>query len=145
MPRVSFGGPKPARNYDPIPEGRYLSTIKDIEETTTRKGDPMWKLRLQIEEGEHAGRLVFDRIVFSQRAQERLQMFCRALGLPTKGEIDLQPEMVEGKSCVVVVETEDYEDNEGLTRTGNKVAFECYLPVARPDQTEAEDASDLPF
>jgi Protein of unknown function (DUF669) len=145
MPQLIFDNESAPKTREPIAPGRYLCTIRFVEVTQTRKGDTMWKLRLGVEEGDHAGRSVYDNLVFSAAALPRLKGFCEAVGLPTSGNVDLTPELVRGRSCIVEIVTEEYRDKQGQMRVGNAIAYQGYWPVPRPAEGPTSDDHDLPF
>ncbi len=64
MPKVDWNSVEDS-NYTLIPEGKYVVRIEIIEEKKTQKGDEMWKLKLNIEEGEFAGKKLFTQLVFN--------------------------------------------------------------------------------
>jgi hypothetical protein len=138
MPRVDFRAVKEARVRAPLPPGKYGCRVLDVDERTTSNGDPMWRLRLEVLVGEHRGRFVFDNLVFSARALDRLRCFCQSIGLDTSGELDLTPQMIQGKVCRVEVRVEPGNDGQASVR--NKVPFRGYEPLA---DSEVEEA--LPF
>ena len=70
------------------------------------------------------------------------------------GEIELTPSMLQGKVCYLTVETEDYEDQEGKTKSRNVVPFAGYergdwtRVGPPPEGTESPgdiSEEDLPF
>ena len=62
MPRIDFGQIPDAQDFTPVPDGEYLCRVIDAEETMTRSGDPMWRLRFSIENGPYEGRSLFDNL-----------------------------------------------------------------------------------
>lgn len=126
MPKIDFNTIEDAEDFSPIPEGKYACRMAEIEEASTKHGDEMWKLRLEVVEGPHAGRYLFDNLVFSQAAMKRVKLICSRLGIDVSGEVDLTPAMLKGRPCRVAVETEEYEDHEGRRRKRNVVPFAGY-------------------
>lgn len=116
--------------YTPVPEGTYRCRVADVKEAQTSRGYPMWRLRLEIEEGEHAGRAIFDRLVFSPAALRRVKRVCQCLGLDTTGRQDLTPDMLVGRLCQVHAVVEDYIDQDGEARSSNTIPFDGYAPVS---------------
>ena len=55
-------------------------------------------------------------------------------------EVDLVPSMLLERTCRLTVDTEEYEDAQGVTRTRNVVPFAGY----DRDSANADD-DDLPF
>ena len=42
-----------AEDFTPIPQGTYLCSLNNVEESVTKNGDPMWKLSFVVKDGEH--------------------------------------------------------------------------------------------
>ena len=126
MPKIDFNTIEDAKDFSPLPEGKYSCKLAEIEEASTKNGDEMWKLRLEVVEGAHAGRYVFDNLVFSAAAMKRVKLICSRLGIDVSGEVNLTPAMLKGRPCRVTVATEEYEDNEGRRRKRNVVPFAGY-------------------
>jgi len=139
MPTIRFGQTDRSRKFDLLPPGSYLCRVATVEEQTTRKGDPMWRLCLVVSEGPFEGRRVFDRVVFSEAAQQRLEMFCEAFGIETEGEVSLVPGRVQDAKVFVQVTVEEYRDGEGNDREANAVAFDGYRKAMRGGE------GDVPF
>ena len=100
MVRFNFDEAGDVRDFEPLPDGQYQVELADIALDQTRKGDPMWKLKFAVVDGPHAGRFVFDNLIFSKAAAPRVKLICSALGLDTSGEIDLTPELLLGRRAV---------------------------------------------
>ena len=142
MPKIDFAKVDDVQDFTPLPAGKYPCRLAEIEEATTHAGDEMWKLRFEVARGEHAGRLVFDNLVFSQAAMKRVKLICSRLGLDVSKELDLKPEMLKGRTANLTVEIEPYEDSEGRTKQRNVVPFAGY---ERTGEAAEEDESALPF
>jgi hypothetical protein len=141
MPKIDFSKVEDVQDFSPLPDGKYLCKVSEIEEATTQYDDEMWKLRFEVIEGKHIGRIIFDNLVFSEAAMKRAKLICSRLGLDISGEIDLTPKMIEGKTCFVSVVTEDYEDEEGNTKKRNVVPFAGYERV-KGDVPEGPDGKN---
>lgn len=140
MPKIDFSTIEDAKSFTPVPEGSYHCEVAAVEQTTTNRGDEMWKLKLKVLEGEHEGRHLFDNLVFSPAALKRVKFVCTRLGLDTSGELDLTPAMLRGRTALVTVQIEQYVDDEGRERSRNKIPFDAYEAVG----TAAGDG-DEPF
>ena len=138
--RIDFSEIEEMDDFSPLPAGKYLSSLSEVEETETQSGDDMWKLRFSVEEGDHQGRYIFDNVVFSDAALKRAKLICSRLGLDTSGELDLTPELIKGRSCYVTAESEEYEDQEGNTKRRNVVPFAGYETA----ESTTEDADKEP-
>lgn len=156
MPRIDFNNVDDVQDFSPLPEGKYLCRLAEVEEAATQYGDDMWKLRFVVESGPHRGRYIFDNMVFSEAALKRAKLICSRLGLDVSREIDLTPSLVKGRTCYVTVDIEEYEDQEGNLKKRNVVPFAGYeradqaaasAPSAPAAHGAKEDDSeeDLPF
>ena len=126
MPKVDFTHVEDVQDFSPIPAGKYLCKLVEIEEATTQYGDEMWKMRFQVIQGKHTGRYVFDNLVFSEAALKRVKLICSRLGLNVSGELDLTPSMLKDRMCFLTVQTESYEYDEGNEKNRNVVPFAGY-------------------
>ena len=128
MPKINFRNvniPEPnGPDGKPVPAGTYVCRAVAVEETTTRHGDEMWRVRFSIEEGPHRGRLLWDNLPFSEAALPRAKLACDALGLDTEGEVDLSPDELLGRRCRLRITLETYKG-----RRRNKVAYDGYEPL----------------
>ena len=142
MPRIDFSNVDDVQDYSPLPAGRYLVTLTEVEEATTKYGDEMWKLRFVVDEGQCKGRYIFDNLVLSKAAQKRVKFICSRLGFDVSGVLDLTPDLIKGSRCFVSVEVEEYTDQEGETRNRNRVPFAGYEQF---DDANQDDDSHSPF
>jgi hypothetical protein len=140
MPRIDFNNVGDVQDFSPLPDGKYLCRVADVEEAATQYGDEMWKLRFAVDSGPHRGRYIFDNMVFSDAALKRVKHICSRLGLDTSGELDLTPELIKGRSCYVTVNSEEYEDQEGNKKVRNVVPFAGYETAG----STTEDADEEP-
>lgn len=80
---------EPQGSFEPIPAGWYTAMITESEFKPTKNGTGEYlQLRFDIIEGEHEGRVVFDRLNLSNPnqtavdiAQRQLSSICRAVGV----------------------------------------------------------------
>jgi hypothetical protein len=149
MPKVDFSKVDDVQDFSPLPDGKYLCQVSEIEEATTQYDDEMWKLKHEVIEGEHKGRFIFDNLVFSSAALKRAKLICSRLGLDVSGEVELTPSMLKGRKCYVSVLTEEYEDSEGKIKKRNVVPFAGYEKVKgakEPAQASEDDSEEnMPF
>lgn len=150
MPKINFRDVDDVQGFTPLPEGKYLCRLVEVEESSTQYGDEMWRLRFVVESGPQRGRYVFDNMVFSAAAMKRAKLICSRLGLDVAGELDLKPAAIQGRLCSVMVEIEEYQDQEGQTRFRNVVPFAGYesaetKQAGRPKGEEEDSDEALPF
>ena len=126
MPKLDFSQIDDVQDFSPIPPGKYLCKLVDVEESKTQNDDEMWNVRFEVIEGEQKGRAVFDRLVFSQAAIKRVKLICSRLGLDVSGPLNLTPETVKGRTCFLTVQIEEYLDEEENPKKRNVVPFAGY-------------------
>lgn len=143
MPKIDFSKVNDVQDFTPLPAGRYLARLVGIEEASTQHGDEMWKLRFEVVDGPHAGRFIFDNLVFSDAAMKRVKLICSRLGLDVSKELELSPETLKGRTARLTVEVEPYEDQEGRSKQRNVVPFAGY---ERAEEGAGEGGDEgLPF
>lgn len=128
---------EPAGSFEPLPAGKYVALIADSEHKTTKAGTGEYvELKLEVIDGEHKGRLVFDRLNLKNPnpqavaiAKSTLSAICRAVNVHRPGST---PEL-HGKPLLVNVGVKKRSDNGELT---NEV--KGYGPVG---QATAEPAT----
>ena len=138
MPKIDFSQVSDAEGYTPLPDGEYPCQLTDIELDRTRSGDEMWKLRWKVATGEHTGRLLFDNLVFSEKAMSRVKLVCSVLGIDTSAEVDLEPVMLLDKEAMISTFQQEYTDQQGQTKMVNKIPFDGYSWIQQDDD-------DTPF
>ena len=85
---------EPQGSFEPIPAGWYTAMITDSEFKATKNGNGEYlQLRLDVIEGEHEGRVLFDRLNLNnpnqtavEIAQRQLSAICRAVGIMTPSD-----------------------------------------------------------
>jgi len=82
---------EPTGTFEPLPDGEYKAIITEsgFEETKAKDGEFL-KLTLQIVEGKHEGRKLFDRLNLKNKSEQAVQIargtlsaICRAVGKMT--------------------------------------------------------------
>lgn len=109
-----------------VPAGTYKMKVEEVSEQYTDNGVEFWTLQLKVVHGPQQGKVVFDRIFFSQRALPRVKHVCKELGLSVKGEIELKPQMLVGRTAMVKVTETTYTDRNGNEKPKNDVPFDGY-------------------
>lgn len=128
-----------------VPQGTYLCSISEVREGKTRNGDARWSLRLTVAEGEYTGRFAsFDSLVFSKRGLNRVRKVLAALGLPSKGKVEITPKDLEGRQAFVEVRPSEYMTPSGDTIRQNEVPYDGYRPMAE-EQDGEELMAEVPF
>lgn len=86
-------------DFQPFPAGVYTLRILEATETQSKAGNEMLKLALEVAEGEHENRRVWDYITPSnQYGLAKLKGLCLSAGLMTvTGTADLEGQLVRAK------------------------------------------------
>lgn len=109
--KLDFSGVEDAESYISIPEGTYLCRVADVREGLTRDGSARWGIRLEVIEGEYAGRTAaWDALIFSERGMPRVKHVLATLGLDVSVPMDLQPNDLMGLQARAQFLIEEYED-----------------------------------
>ena len=157
MPSIDFTAVDEAADFSPLPDGQYRCRLDQIEPDRTQYGDEMWKLRFAVEDEPFQGRFIFDNLVFSEKALGRVKLICSRLGLDVSGAVNVTPELLRHRVCLIEVESEEYVDEEGNTKKRNIVPFAGYQRIEdgtanhnaanhnAADATENLSEADLPF
>nr|DAV70964.1 MAG TPA: Protein of unknown function (DUF669) [Caudoviricetes sp.] len=118
-----------------VPAGTYHAEVSDFEETTSKAGNVMFVIYLEITEGPHSGKQIIDRLPQTEKAMFRSAAFLQALGVKiAKRKIALNPKALIGRPVDIVVE--DGEPYNGKVKSEVRE----YLRATKP--AEAEPADD---
>lgn len=136
MPKIDSGA-SDVQDFTPPPPGKYLVQIVDIEAKFTNGGDEMWNIELEITQGEHAGKKLFDNMIFSVKAMPRAKMICSRFGLDVNKDFDLKEEMLLNHQAIATVDRiEEYEGQNGIRRNA-KIAYAGYEPAPKGQEKGA--------
>ena len=140
---LDFDAIEKVSDFVSVPEGTYLCEITDVRTGVTRNGDERWGLRLVIAEGEYCGRQAsWDSLIFSARGRIRVRLVLEALGLPTKGRVQLKPEDLIGCKAFVQVRPSEYQHPDtGQVVRRNEVPYRGYRSMQSGDPGASETAS----
>lgn len=81
-------------DYEPIPPGVYDFVVKTAECKETQTGKDMFKISAAVENGPHAGRIVWDNLVVSPENPKAMGMFFMKfakMGLTASNLFDHEP------------------------------------------------------
>lgn len=114
-----------------VPAGTYRAEVSDFEETTSKAGNAMFVVYLEIIEGPHAGQQIIDRLPQTEKAMFRSAAFLQALGVKiAKKKISLNPRSLIGRPVDILVE--DGEPYNGRVRSEVRE----YLRATKPAKAE---------
>ncbi len=141
MPKIDLSNIQEAG--DLLPPGTYDARLTEVKEGSTPNGIEMWRLTWTVLNETHRGRLVFDRIFFSEAALPRVKLLYIAVGIDTSKEMELTSNNLLDKYAMVTVEVQEYKDNEGRKMEGNKVAWAGYSALEPGDVEEEKEDVDF--
>jgi hypothetical protein len=113
------------------PIGEYHCRIAEVRESTSPAGHTRWGLRWEVLTGDYLGRTAcWDSLHWSERGLPRVKYALQTFGLPSDGELDLQPGALVGLEAMVTIQAEEREDPvTGIRRVMNRVPFSGYAPA----------------
>lgn len=129
---VDFSRVEDIEDYLSVPEGHYRVRVAEAREGWSRDGDVRYAMRLEVIEGEYAGRTAaWDGITFSERGLKRAKFVLGVLGFDTTGRIELEPGDLLGREVWAEVTAEDRVDPVSGQRTIRpRVPFAGYAALA---------------
>ena len=101
MPKVNWNDVEDS--FELIPEGQYIAKIESVEVVQTAKKDEMWKLKLNIEEGDYKDKKLFTNLVFNDGGYGNIKKLYSAIfgtKLPKNCETS---DIIDEKIAVTVV------------------------------------------
>ena len=118
-----------------VPQGVHVCRVAEVREGRARDGSIRWSFRLEVVEGEWAGRTAaWDSLTWSERGVHRVKKVLEALGVDVRGELDIEPADLVGLRARVQVEPEEREDPlSGRRQVRMRVPYLGYGPVSARD------------
>lgn len=109
--QYDFSTVEDVQSFVSVPEGVYRCRIAEVRERTTREGAPHWGFRLEVAEGDYAGRTAaWDGLSWSERGLPRVKQVLERLGFDVSGLVDVTPDDLidlEVRAELIVEERED--------------------------------------
>lgn len=148
MPRPGAGGDSfvvDLSNYKDrvgqrVTPGRYRVLVEDAEMDTAKSGNKMINLWLRVEEGEHQGATIIDRLVLTENSLFRVVGFMQAIGLPTpKKRLALNLRNFIGRH--LIIDVEDGDPYNGRVKS----EVRGYSKIEGDSPSAGEDLVDLAF
>lgn len=140
---VDFSQVESVESFVTIPEGRYLCRVAEVREGETRTGALRWAMRLEVADGDLAGRTAaWDGLVWSDKGLGRVKHVLSCMGFDVSGAVDLQSSDLLGSRIFVEFFIEEWTDPTTGRRTERlAVPYLGYEPA--PD--DADGDPDSPF
>jgi hypothetical protein len=156
---IDFDATDGVSDYISVPPGTYLCSIAEVRTGSTKGGDERWSMRLVVAEGHHVGKqAAWDSLIFSTRGRTRARTVLHALGLPSKGKVELTPDDLLERTALVEIRPSEYETQSGQRIRRNEVPYNGYRAeqaiekgLTKPDpdchnaDTPNPSASEIPF
>ena len=131
---LDFENTEEISDFVSVPSGTYLCRVVEVRERVTKGDDTLWALRLAVAEGEFTGRHAsWDNLVFSIRGLSRVRRVLTALGLPSDGKVNIEPDDLVGKVAFVQVRPAEYMMLNGNMTRRNEVPYYGYQAVPAGD------------
>jgi hypothetical protein len=151
--RFDFSSVDDIDSYVFVPEGEHNCRVADVREGTSRDGSARWSFRLEVLDGEWAGRTAaWDSLTWSERGVYRVKKVLEALGLDVRGELEIEPQDLLNLQALVRVVPEEREDPvTGRRQVRMRVPYLGYAPIGAgsglagdSQDAVAEEADDPP-
>jgi hypothetical protein len=129
--RYDFSGVEDVESFVSVPEGRYHCRVAEVREGLARDGSVRWSLRLEVDDGEYAGRTAgWDSLTWSERGVLRVKRVLDALGLDTRGIVEIEPHELVGRRVEAQFQSEEREDPlSGRRVLRLRVPYAGYAPL----------------
>lgn len=139
--RFDFSQVEDYESFVSVPEGTYLCRIAEVREGLSRDGSVRWGIRLEVADGEYAGRTAaWDALTWSDRGIHRVKRVLQALGLDVRGIVEVQAPDLVGLTALAALEPEEREDPlTGKRQLRLRVPYGGYSPA--PASTDGESAA----
>jgi len=108
---AAFDAAKPM-DFSPVPEGTYLTRVLRGERATTKKGDPCYRMRFEIVEGEYAAKTLIRTWTFKGNAASIAKTDLSPFGLTTSAKL-LSPFPEAGREYLVRLKVVLQRGNDG--------------------------------
>ena len=113
MPKIDFSTAEDLTDGTLPPRNQYSVQVDGVSKERRRGRPEMWRLTLQILSGDYKDLCFHDHLVFSEIGLRRVKLLCEALGLDVSGDVDLTPDLILGRTCLVTIDQVDFFDSQG--------------------------------
>jgi len=108
---LDFSDVDDVETFVSVPEGTYNVRVADVREGLTRDGAQRWGMRLEVRDGDYAGRTAaWDGLTWSERGMHRAKFVLSRLGFDVDGRLSIEPRDLMNRFARVQVEAEERED-----------------------------------
>lgn len=133
--RYDFSSVDDIESYISVPAGMHNVRVAEVREGRARDGSVRWSFRLEVLDGDHAGRTAaWDSLTWSERGIFRVKKVLDAFGIDVRGELEIDPADLVNLQARVQVQPEEREDPlTGRRQMRMRVPYLGYAPVERRD------------
>lgn len=119
-------------DFKSIPAGEYTVRVAEVRVGVTRDGAERWGMRLEVADGEYAGRTAaWDGLVWSERGLPRVKLVLSRMGFDVSGRLALEPRDLVGREVHARLVDDDWTDPDtGRSVSRLTVPFRGYRRVA---------------
>jgi hypothetical protein len=137
--RFDFSSVDDVESFVSVPEGVHNCRVAEVREGRARDGSVRWSFRLEVLDGDYAGRTAaWDSVTWSERGVYRVKKIFASFGLDVRGELELDPDDLVNLQARVKVEPEEREDPvTGRRQVRMRVPYLGYAPI----EQEPKDAN----
>ncbi|QDU65710.1 DUF669 domain-containing protein [Engelhardtia mirabilis] len=131
---VDFSEVEEVENYQSVPDGRYLCRVAEVRQGWTQAGDERWTFRLEVVEGDFAGKTAaWDGVSWGERGRRRAKHVLGSMGFDVAGRIALDAgDLIDRQARVTVIAEERVDAQSGVKQVRPRVPFQGYEPVDEP-------------
>ncbi len=146
-----FGALEDVESFELVPPGTYVCRVAEVREGRARDGSSRWSLRLEVADGDLAGRTAaWDSLTWSARGVHRVRRVLAAFGVDVRGVVQIEAQDLHGLRAWTRLEPEEVEDAlTGRRRRRLRVPYDGYRPEGTDAPGEAETdgapAPDAPW
>lgn len=142
--RFDFSQIQDVESFVSVPEGTYVCRVAEVRDGLTRDGNVRWSMRLEVAEGDYAGRTAgWDGLHWSDRGIVRVKRVLEALGVDVQGEIELEPRDLLGRLARVELRAEQWNDpTSGRQVMRLSVPYGGYVPLTEEERARARAGSE---
>lgn len=131
--RFDFSSVEDVESYVSVPAGAHDVRIAEVREGRARDGSVRWSFRLEVLDGDHAGRTAaWDSLTWSERGVFRVKKVLEAFGLDVRGELEIDSnDLVNLRATVQVVPEEREDPATGRRQVRMRVPYLGYARLEK--------------
>lgn len=136
--KVDFTGVK---TFVKCPEGQHVVKIEDIKEDVSQAGNDVIKATFKVVKGNSKGAVIYENFVLGETSLWKLKALLEALGMKADGKTVLNLDILEGKTLIVTVVHEEY-DNKERAKISEFKNLKATAKGVEEDEADEDDVED---